>query len=224
MVESLLTSTVAVMSSAHALSLTGERFGRWLVLSKAHKNQRGEIYWNCRCDCGVEKAVRANLLTTKQSTSCGCYHRDAVTIHGMSLSPTWKSWDSLWQRCCNPNAPDYNNYGGRGIKVAPEWSNFTRFLADMGERPEGTTLERKDVNGNYESSNCKWATPTEQQRNRRDAIRLTLNGVTKNVHDWAEQLGIPVTTLKSRSGARWPDHRVLTTPVRPKRPAARGMH
>lgn len=206
------------MTRVHALALTGERFGRWIVLSRSHKNERGEIYWNCRCDCGRDGVVQAKTLRVGQSTSCGCYHREAVTTHGMSKSRTWKSWDSMHQRCTNSSAPDYHRYGGRGIRITERWNFFEHFLDDLGERPKEMSLERNDVNGDYEPGNCRWATATEQQRNRQDAILLTLNGVTKNIHDWAEKVGISVSTLKSRSGARWDDYRTLTTPARPKRP------
>lgn len=218
MVYSFLRDEEMKMTRAHALMLTGERFGRWLVLSRSHSGSRGEVYWDCRCDCGKTGIVRAGILRRGESTSCGCYHRDAVTTHGLSNSPTWNSWASMMQRCENPNAPDYGRYGGRGIKIAAAWHDFENFVTDMGERQKGTSLERCDVNLGYEPSNCRWASPTEQQRNRRDAVTLTMDGVTKNIHDWAEEVGISVSTLKSRSGARWDDYRTLTTPARPKRP------
>lgn len=207
------------MSRVYALALTGERFGRWIVLNKREmKGPHGEIFWHCRCDCGSTRDVQAKGLRSGESTSCGCYHREAVTIHGMTKSRTWKSWDSMLQRCENPNAPDYAKYGGRGIKIVPEWHEFEKFFAAMGERPADTTLERNEVDGDYSPDNCRWASASEQQRNKRNAIRITLKGVTKNVHDWAADLGVSVTTLKSRIEKGWSAELTLTTPVRPKRP------
>ena len=107
--------------------------------------------------------------------SCGCLqkqiHSDRLTClnrtHGMTNTPAWVSWKSMRDRCRNPNAPKFNHYGGRGIKVCPQWESFLVFLEDMGERPVNTTLDRVDVNGMYEPSNCRWATHKEQRENRR---------------------------------------------------------
>lgn len=206
----------------HALELSGQRFGRWEVLYKSHKNKAGEIYWFCRCDCGTERSVKARNLRRGESTSCGCYWREVVTTHGMTKTRTWKSWDSMLQRCENQTAPDFPRYGGRGIKVVPEWHEFERFFADMGERPEGKTLERNDVDGPYGPKNCQWATASAQQRNKRNAILLTVNGETKSVHVWAQETGMSVDLLKWRIKKGWPSAEILTTPARPKRPDGQG--
>jgi len=207
----------------HSLDLLGQRFGRWTVLAKSHRSKWGDIFWSCRCDCGNDGVVRAGNLRNGTSTSCGCYHKEAVTRHGMTHSRTWKSWDSMLQRCENPAAPDFGRYGGRGIKVCQQWHDFRCFLADMGERPERTTLERDNVNGNYEPGNCRWATASEQQRNKQNAIRLVFNGETKSVHDWAEQTGMPIHVLKWRIRQGWPAADVLSKPIRPKRPARKDL-
>lgn len=212
------------MSRGYALSLAGQRFGRWTVVSKSHKGAGGVIFWLCRCDCGSEAPVRAARLRDGTSTSCGCYHREVVSTHGMTKTRSWKSWDSMLQRCENPKAPDYPRYGGRGIKVAPEWHDFERFLADVGERPEGTTLERLDVDGDYRTGNCRWATASEQQRNKTNSIRATFNGLTKSVQDWADELGVPAAVIKWRLAKGWSDALALTTPVRGKAPARKGLH
>lgn len=219
MVSLLHTTGAKLMSRIYALSLAGQTFGRWTVISKSHKGARGEIFWLCRCECGSEKPVTAGNLRSGTSTSCGCYHREVVTAHGMTKTRTWKSWDSMLQRCENPKAPDYPRYGGRGIKVAPEWHDFERFLTDVGERPAATSLERDDVHGDYRPGNCRWATASEQQRNKTNAIRATMNGITKSVHDWAAELSIPAAVIKWRLEKGWSDVLALTTPVRPKAPA-----
>lgn len=124
-------------------------------------------------------------------------------------------WRSMRNRCLNPKSRGYENYGGRGIKVCDRWlGSFDNFKNDMGERLSGMTLERINNDGDYEPSNCRWATRKEQQNNKRNNILMTLNGVTKNVMEWSEELGIGYTTLllrRTRYG--WTDAEILTTPV-----------
>ena len=202
----------------HALELTGERYGRLVVLKRSERlGATGERYWLCRCDCGNERDLRASSLRSGRAQSCGCYHREQVTLHGMTKTRTFKSWDSMLQRCLNPHSPDYHQYGGRGIKVCKEWiSSFDTFLSDMGLRPEGCSLDREDVNGNYEASNCRWASASRQQRNRRDTPMLTWQGATLSWADWADRTGIPTKVISWRLSKGWPPERTLTTPVRKK--------
>lgn len=119
--------------------------------------------------------------------------------HGMSGTPTWKSWDSMIQRCTNENSPDYPRYGGAGITICERWMKFENFYADMGKRPEGMTLDRfPDKKGNYEPGNCRWATPAEQQRNLKSNTYVAYKGETKLLIDWAEEKGIPRDLLRQR--------------------------
>ena len=199
------------------LTLAGGRFGRLSVNSVSHKNKRGEIYWNCRCDCGNNKIVRANALTSGNTLSCGCYHRERVSDHGMTGKPTFKSWTSMKQRCLNPNSPAYRNYGGCGILICERWANsFDNFLKDMGQRPHWASLDRIDVNGNYEPGNCRWSAARQQQRNRRDTPQLTFRDIRKSWMDWSEETGIPTKVIGWRLYHGWDVERTLTTPVRPK--------
>lgn len=160
--------------------LWGKRFGR-LVAKKRQTGSR----WLCRCDCGNEVSVFTGKLNSGHTQSCGCLHIDraiaANTIHGQGssktgrISPTYKSWQQMKRRCYNPNHDAYSYYGGRGITVCERWRNsFEAFLEDMGDRPDGMTIDRIDTDGNYEPDNCRWATHSEQMRNRRNnAIQET---------------------------------------------------
>lgn len=175
--------------------LTGKAFSSWTVLREADRASDRSRQWVCRCACGTERVVLQGNLTNGASRSCGCVQRAAMTRHGharkRNQSPTFRSWSSMRGRCCNRNDPNYRNYGGRGICICDRWlCSFEDFLADMGERPAGTSLDRIDGNGNYEPGNCRWATRVEQQRNIRSNRLLTCDGETHCVAEWAEILGV----------------------------------
>lgn len=136
--------------------------------------------------------------------------------HGMTNSPTYWSWVEMKQRCLNPNDPSFARYGGRGIAICEHWLNsFENFLADMGPRPDGCTLDRIEVNGNYGPSNAKWATPKQQARNRSNNVLLTFQGETMCISAWAERLGLPRKTVEKRINKYgYSTEKALTTPVR----------
>lgn len=203
-------------------NLAGQRFGRWLVLDEAGRNKANAVLWLCRCDCGTERAVRTHGLRSGKTQSCGCYNRERIVqssrTHGLSNTPLWNSWRNMISRTTNTKDKNYSYYGGRGISVCAEWrESFEAFVRDMGPSHEaGLTLDRINVDGNYEPENCRWATPLEQGRNKRNNRLLTFNGRTMPLSEWAENVGIDHTVIRSRLRIGWPVERALTEPV-PKR-------
>lgn len=165
--------------------ISGQRVGRLTIVKEVAPiisgGQERRAYV-CRCDCGNEKVMRQDVIRCGDAVSCGCYMGESVAErkrkHGHAtprkVTPTYRSWRSMGSRCYNPKDTSYRYYGGRGITVCKRWQGehgFENFLADMGERPKGRSLDRRDVNGNYEPDNCRWATPKEQGENKRRSIR-----------------------------------------------------
>lgn len=159
-----------------ATTLIGRRFGRLLVTARSQRRAS----WVCACDCGTVKSCRTDHLVHGKIVSCGCYGKERTiemnkqrARHGRSheaRGSAYASWRSMRDRCNAPNNPEYSNYGGRGIRICQRWDSFKAFVADMGERPPGTSIDRIDVNGNYEPGNCRWATSVQQNRNRRTGV------------------------------------------------------
>lgn len=154
--------------------LVGKRFGRWTVIAAADVDGRQQSQWECRCDCGTVRVVPGDNLKAGRSTSCGCFRREVVgerfTTHGGTETSEYASWKAMKQRCLDPNRINFKNYGGRGITVCERWrDSFENFLADMGPKPtpEHSIDRWPDNDGNYEPTNCRWATDSEQQRNTR---------------------------------------------------------
>ncbi len=197
-----------------------ERYERLLVIDRAPNASAKDTNarWFCKCDCGKPVIAYGQDLASGRIKSCGCLSADRARKHGASKTQLYRVWVAMRSRCRTPSDCAYKNYGGRGITVDPRWEEFSVFLADMGPRPKGATLERKDNDGPYSKDNCRWATHREQHNNKRTNRMLTAFGRTQTVAQWAAETGLPWTTIRSRLDRfGWPLESALTEPRRPGR-------
>lgn len=186
------------------LDLSGKKFGRWTVLNEAiNKHSSGRVAWTCICDCGVQRDVRSDYLYNNRSLSCGCLKDENTSIrnttHGMSKTKEYGIWQTMINRCTDPNVEGYPNYGGRGIKVCDRWlESFENFISDVGFRPsvKHSADRFPDINGNYEPNNFRWATRAEQQRGQRRNVWVEHNGEKMVLVDWVKKIGAPYSSVQ----------------------------
>lgn len=199
--------------------IAGIKFGLLTVVEYVGIMTDKRAHWKCRCDCGNESIVNGSKLRSGHTKSCGCIGIKVVvarcTKHGMSDTPEQITWSRMKQRCANPNATNYERYGGRGIYVCDRWlHSFESFYADMGPKPSPKyTLGRIDNGKGYEPSNCRWETHTQQGRNKRNNHLITALGRTFPISQWSEETGIQEGTIWHRLKNGWTQEASVTTPV-----------
>ena len=180
--------------------LTGLRFSRLTVIKRVGNDNRGLPRWECKCDCGNTTFVSGEKLRKKRIKSCGCLLKEITMQHKLSKTRLYRIWVSMKSRCENPQMQGYKYYGGRGVTVCDEWREVIAFYewAINNGYKDGLTIDRIDVNGNYEPSNCRWATAKEQSNNRTNNRLITYNEKTLTISQWADETGIKQNTLNKR--------------------------
>lgn len=202
--------------------VTGEKFGRWTVLTP-YLSRYG--YCLARCSCGTERELNRSSLYSGRSQSCGCLFNKKIGIgneyHGKYKSRVYRTWQAMIERCLNPVVVSYPRYGGRGIKVIERWLRFSNFYLDMGDPPDGLTLDRINNDGPYSPENCRWATRKEQANNKtQTALIVPVGEQALTLAKLSEMTGLKVSTLRWRLyKAKWPLEKSLTYPLREAKPA-----
>lgn len=213
----------------NVIDMFGRKCSRLRVLGLEHI-RGAHRYWRCRCECGKFAVVAGHHLRNGNVRSCGCLLRETVRLPrlnsrragGASLHPLYDLYRAMVARCYNPNAVSYEHYGARGITVCPRWlANFSDFIADVGKRPVGHTLDRIDNARGYEPGNVRWATPKAQSNHKTVNRRITILGETKNVSEWAEdpQCAVSRRTLYARLDYGWDPAIAVFLPLTRKKTA-----
>ena len=188
------------MKALNVADFIGMKFGRLTVIGSSDIVYRNRTFFSCKCDCGNAVSVRVNALRSGNTKSCGCFKTEVLKSirnikHGKYKSRTYSIWRAMKRRCLEINDISYKYYGGRGIAVCSRWLDFENFLLDMGEAPANFSIDRIDVNKNYEPANCKWANQEDQANNKRNNTFITYENKTQTVSQWAREKGINKTTL-----------------------------
>lgn len=214
------------------VDITGVRSGRLVAVKPTTTRVSGKIMWECLCDCGVTVLANVQHIGQGRRVSCGCSKKKGNQLHkktsrhgqcvnGVS-SRTYMVWSAMRNRCLNKSHKAYKHYGGRGITVCPEWGTFEGFYKDMGDAPNGLSLDREDNDKGYSKGNCRWATPTVQHNNTRANVFWEFNGVSQTISQWATDLGMPRSTLRCRVAKEgWSIEKALTTPIQTKQEIAK---
>lgn len=196
------------------IDMTGQKFGLLTAVKYV-----GERRWKFKCDCGGETITAGKNVRNGNTLSCGCEQKrrasKAKKTHGMTSSSEYGIWRTMKSRCYLPSDCNYHNYGGRGIKVCDRWVNsFENFLADMGRRPSGMSIDRIDANKGYEPDNCRWTNDVTQANNRRNNRTITYKGETLTLAQWSKRLGGNPSLIRNRLNSGWSVEKIVTTPVR----------
>lgn len=200
----------------------GEKYGRLTLIKETVCTSKKHM-WLCKCDCGKLVEVSIYQLKNGECKSCGCLRDEVATQrcydmakHNMALTRIYKLWGGMLGRCNNPNNKDFPKYGGRGIKVCDEWHDFVNFnnWANENGYSDELSIDRIDVNGNYEPNNCRWVTLAEQARNKRNNHFVEYNGETRCLKEWSRIIGKPYSTIHRRLKIGWTTERAFEQPIR----------
>jgi len=190
-----------------AIDLSNQQFGKLKVIKRA-PSPDNRARWQCQCECGGTCVVKGTNLRAGQTTSCGCNRRlagERARTHNLSHSRIYRTWANMKTRCYNAKSENYPEYGGRGIRVCEEWLEFEPFNAWAVNNgyAENLSIDRMNVNGNYEPSNCQWITMEEQQGNKTSSHLETFRGETHTIAEWARTLGMNPSTISARLRRGW---------------------
>lgn len=185
------------------IPMIGVTFNRLTVLERVANNNERKAMYLCSCSCGKQTTTLGKELRNGRTKSCGCYGREvrhaSVTTHGCASTKTYQIWRGIIDRCHNPNSHAYKWYGTKGIIVCKKWrDDFSTFLADMGERPDGMTIDRIKNHLGYAPGNCRWATRKQQANNKQNNVLFTCHGKSQTASQWADEIGIKRSTLYAR--------------------------
>jgi len=199
--------------------ITGKRFGRLVAVRCVGRTRNSSPLWELRCDCGKTVVRQGSAVRAGTIRSCGCLMREVAAAsqrtHGQSRTREYWCWRAMIARCYNPKDAGYENYGGRGITICDRWrASVLNFIEDMGRVPSPDhSIDRINVDGNYEPGNCRWAVTAVQVSNKRCNHRLTYNGVTRTLAEWSRATGFAHLTILARLRRGWSVERALTAPL-----------
>ena len=207
------------------IDLTGQRFGRLVVVSMADRRPGDPVKWMCRCDCGNTKTVDGVLLRQGETRSCGCLHRELVrermTTHGTKHPRLHRVWAGMLNRTRNPNASNYKYYGGRGICVCEDWLDYASFeewalASGYNESSEygKCTLDRIDDNGNYSPENCRWVDQFVQANNQRSNKNIAIGEEIHTMKEWSQINNLSYTAVRARIRRGWDPIQAVTQPLK----------
>lgn len=202
--------------------ITGKKFGRLTVIKMVERNKFNQIQYLCKCECGNEKIILGSVLRSGHTQSCGCLHKEIIgkasKKHGKTNTRIYQTWCNIKARCYNSANTYYYNYGGRGIIMCDEWKNNFENFYEWGINngySDNLTIDRIDVNGNYEPNNCRWTTREIQNKNTRRTRKITINNETHCLSEWCNIYKINKGTVLSRILRNgWDEVRAVTTPVK----------